>query len=79
MKDQFLIPFKFKNGALIKNRIVMAPMTEMSAFENGAITKISWIIMQRALAVSAWKLRPVSMLAHKEKDLREIRVPHQMT
>ncbi|CAM3199516.1 NADH-dependent flavin oxidoreductase [Lactococcus hircilactis] len=39
MKDQFLIPFKFKNGALIKNRIVMAPMTEMSAFENGAITK----------------------------------------
>ncbi len=35
----FLNPYRFRNGAVVKNRIVMAPMTEMSAHENGAITK----------------------------------------
>ncbi|GKT03804.1 NADH-dependent flavin oxidoreductase [Furfurilactobacillus entadae] len=36
---KFLQPLTLANGIVIKNRIVMAPMTEMSAYESGAITK----------------------------------------
>ncbi|GAX02544.1 NADH-dependent flavin oxidoreductase [Secundilactobacillus pentosiphilus] len=34
----FLKPYKFENGAEIKNRVVMAPMTEASAFADGRVT-----------------------------------------
>ncbi|ANZ69196.1 NADH-dependent flavin oxidoreductase [Pediococcus claussenii] len=37
-KYQFLDSYTLKNGAEVKNRIVMAPMTEMSSFENGIVT-----------------------------------------
>lgn len=37
-KYNFLTPFTLNNGVTIKNRIVMAPMTEMSSFENGIVT-----------------------------------------
>lgn len=37
-KDQFLTPFEFPNGATLKNRIVMSPMTTMSSFYNGMIS-----------------------------------------
>lgn len=36
---KFLQPITLNNGVVIKNRVVMAPMTEMSAYESGAITK----------------------------------------
>ncbi|GAX06416.1 NADH-dependent flavin oxidoreductase [Secundilactobacillus pentosiphilus] len=39
MTYKFLESYRFRNGAVAKNRIVMAPMTEMSAHENGAVTK----------------------------------------
>lgn len=35
----FLKPYKFDNGLQLKNRIVMAPMTTMSSFYNGQITR----------------------------------------
>lgn len=31
-------PFTFPNGASVNNRIVMAPMTTQSSFENGMVT-----------------------------------------
>lgn len=34
----FLKPYQFTNGLMLKNRIVMAPMTTMSSFFNGQIT-----------------------------------------
>ncbi|GMA08567.1 NADH-dependent flavin oxidoreductase [Tetragenococcus halophilus subsp. flandriensis] len=38
-KYQFLEPFQFNNGVLLKNKVVMAPMTTMSSFYNGKITQ----------------------------------------
>ena len=38
-KYNFLEEYTFKNGAKIKNRIVMAPMTTMASFHDGRITK----------------------------------------
>lgn len=35
---QFLKPYTFANGATVRNRIVMPPMTERSAFENGIVS-----------------------------------------
>ncbi len=35
---QFLNSYTFANGATVKNRIVMPPMTEKSAFENGVVS-----------------------------------------
>lgn len=35
---QFLNAYTFANGATVKNRIVMPPMTERSAFENGVVS-----------------------------------------
>lgn len=37
-KYNFLKPYTFKNGVTIKNRIVMPPMTEGAALENGAVS-----------------------------------------
>lgn len=37
-KYKFLQPYTFKNGVTIKNRIVIPPMTEAAALENGAIS-----------------------------------------
>lgn len=34
----FLSPFKFNNGLVIKNHIVMSPMTTMTSFYNGMVT-----------------------------------------
>ncbi|WP_412988993.1 NADH-dependent flavin oxidoreductase [Pediococcus siamensis] len=34
----FLEPYTFANGATVRNRIVMPPMTECSAFENGVVS-----------------------------------------
>lgn len=38
-KYNFLKPYTFKNGVTIKNRIVIPPMTEAAALENGAVSK----------------------------------------
>lgn len=38
-KYNFLKPYTFKNGVTIKNRIVIPPMTEAAALENGAISQ----------------------------------------
>lgn len=38
VKRNFLESYQFKNGATIKNRIVMAPMTTQSSFFDGQIT-----------------------------------------
>lgn len=35
---KFLDPFTFANGATVRNRIVMPPMTERSAFEDGVVS-----------------------------------------
>ncbi|KRM32564.1 NADPH dehydrogenase [Agrilactobacillus composti DSM 18527 = JCM 14202] len=35
---QFLEPLTFKNGLILKNRIVMSPMTTMTSFYNGMVT-----------------------------------------
>ncbi|MCH4009289.1 NADH-dependent flavin oxidoreductase [Companilactobacillus sp.] len=35
----FLKPYTFKNGVTVKNRIVIPPMTEAAALENGAISQ----------------------------------------
>lgn len=35
---QFLQPYTFKNGITVKNRVVIPPMTETSAFEEGSVT-----------------------------------------
>lgn len=37
-KYNFLKPYTFKNGVTVKNRIVIPPMTEAAALENGAIS-----------------------------------------
>lgn len=37
-KYNFLQSYTFQNGAQVKNRIVMSPMTEKLSFENGAVT-----------------------------------------
>jgi len=37
-KYNFLKPYTFKNGITIKNRIVIPPMTEAAALENGAVS-----------------------------------------
>ncbi|MFD1440299.1 MULTISPECIES: NADH-dependent flavin oxidoreductase [Lacticaseibacillus] len=34
----FLKPYTFKNGITVKNRVVIPPMTETSAFEEGSVT-----------------------------------------
>jgi 2,4-dienoyl-CoA reductase-like NADH-dependent reductase (Old Yellow Enzyme family) len=34
----FLKPYTFANGVKVKNRVVIPPMTEASAFEEGTIT-----------------------------------------
>ena len=34
----FMQPYQFKNGLVLKNRVVMAPMTTMASFYNGQIT-----------------------------------------
>lgn len=36
---QFLHPYTFANGVTVKNRVVIPPMTEASAFEEGSITR----------------------------------------
>lgn len=38
-KYNFLKPYTFKNGVTIKNRIVIPPMTEAAALENGAVSQ----------------------------------------
>ncbi|HIY92592.1 NADH-dependent flavin oxidoreductase [Companilactobacillus sp. HBUAS56275] len=38
-KYKFLKPYTFKNGVTVKNRIVIPPMTEAAALENGAISR----------------------------------------
>ena len=38
-KYKFLEPYTFKNGVKIKNRVVIPPMTEASAFEEGSVTR----------------------------------------
>lgn len=38
-KYNFLKPYTFKNGVTIKNRIVIPPMTEAAALENGAVSR----------------------------------------
>lgn len=35
----FLETFTFKNGVTLKNKVVMAPMTTMSSFYNGMVSK----------------------------------------
>lgn len=37
-KYNFLKPYTFKNGLTVKNRIVIPPMTEAAALENGAVS-----------------------------------------
>ncbi|MFD1471608.1 NADH-dependent flavin oxidoreductase [Companilactobacillus mishanensis] len=37
-KYSFLKPYTFKNGVTVKNRVVIPPMTEVSAFEDGFIS-----------------------------------------
>ncbi|MQS75510.1 NADH-dependent flavin oxidoreductase [Companilactobacillus halodurans] len=38
-KYNFLKPYTFKNGLTVKNRIVIPPMTEAAALENGAVSQ----------------------------------------
>jgi len=38
-KYNFLKPYTFKNGTTVKNRIVIPPMTEAAALENGAVSQ----------------------------------------
>lgn len=38
-KYKFLEPYTFKNGVRVKNRVVIPPMTEASAFEEGSVTR----------------------------------------
>lgn len=38
-KYKFLEPYTFKNGVKVKNRVVIPPMTEASAFEEGSVTR----------------------------------------
>ncbi|GAY71909.1 NADH:flavin oxidoreductase [Lentilactobacillus kosonis] len=37
-KYKFLQPYTFKNGVQIKNRIVIPPMTEASALQDGTVS-----------------------------------------
>ena len=39
LRYNFLKPYRFNNGVVVKNRIVIPPMTEASAFEEGSITR----------------------------------------
>src|SRR5699024_2090880 len=36
---QFLQPYTFANGVTVKNCVVIPPMTEASAFEEGSVTR----------------------------------------
>ncbi|MFD1393766.1 NADH-dependent flavin oxidoreductase [Lacticaseibacillus jixianensis] len=38
-KYQFLRPYTFKNGVTVQNQVVIPPMTECSAFEEGSVTE----------------------------------------
>ncbi len=36
---QFLKPYTFANGATVKNRVVIPPMTEQSSLEDGSVSR----------------------------------------
>lgn len=68
MKDyDFLKPFTLPNGVTIKNRIVLPPMTEQMAFEDGSVTLEEINYMQQRAGGVGLFITPVAYINKEGK------------
>lgn len=64
---QFLTPFTLPNGVEIKNRVVLAPMTEQIAFQDGTVTQEEISYLQQRAGGVGLLITPVAYINREGK------------